>query len=47
MDLLFLILLIVAFVCFVLTALGIAVARINLVGLGLACWVLVSLIKAF
>jgi len=36
-------LLVVAFVCFLLAAIGV-VGRINLVALGLACWVLTLLI---
>ena len=33
------ILLIIALVCFVLAAVGVGLGRINLIGLGLACWV--------
>jgi hypothetical protein len=47
MALLTLILLIAAFVCFLLAAFDARVRRINLVGLGLALWVLVSLNDAF
>lgn len=32
-----------AFVCFVLAALAVAVRRVNLIGVGLAAWVLVPL----
>lgn len=39
-----LILLIVAFGCFVLAALGVATSRINLLSAGLACWVLTVLL---
>jgi hypothetical protein len=35
-----LILMIVAFICFVAAAAGIAAGRLNLIGAGLACWVL-------
>lgn len=41
------ILLLVGFVCFTLAALGVAVPRVNLVALGLACWVLTALIDAW
>lgn len=37
----------IAFVCFVLVALGIGPARLNLLGVGLASWVLVPLIHAW
>ena len=40
------ILLVVAFVCFVAGAVGIA-ARVNLVALGLAAWVLAELLGRF
>ncbi len=46
MELLFLILLVVAFVCFGLAAFGVT-DRVNLVALGLAAWVLTVLIPAF
>jgi hypothetical protein len=36
-------LLLAAFICFVLAAIGIA-ARVNLMAAGLACWVLTALI---
>lgn len=39
-----LILLIVAFICFVLAALGVAVGKVNLIAAGLAFWVLASII---
>ena len=39
-----LVLLIVAFVCFVLTAIGVGAGRISLIGVGLACWVLTAII---
>lgn len=35
-----LILYIVAFICFLLTGLGVSAPRVNLLGIGLACWVL-------
>jgi hypothetical protein len=38
------ILLVIAFVCFLLAAFGVSVPRINFIGLGLACWVLTLLI---
>jgi len=44
-------LLIVGFVCFVLavllTAFAVATPRLNLIALGLACWILTSLIGAW
>ena len=40
-----LILLLIAFICFLLTALGVSAPRINLLGLGLALWVLAVLIQ--
>lgn len=46
MAVLFLILLLLAAVCFVVAASGRAVAKLNLVALGLFFWVLVSLIGA-
>jgi hypothetical protein len=46
MDTLYVILLIVAAICFVLAAFSVTVhARINLVALGLLAWVLVPLIE--
>lgn len=47
MTLLFFILLLAAFVCFLLAALNVAVRRLNLVALGLALCVFVSLVQAF
>jgi len=38
--------LIAAFVCFVLAAVGAAVPRLNLVALGLALWILTVLIES-
>lgn len=38
------VLLLLAFICFVLAAFGVG-ARINLLAVGLACWVLVSLLS--
>lgn len=35
-----------AFLCFGAAALGVVVARFNLVGVGLAAWVLVPLVNA-
>ncbi len=35
-----------AFICFVLAAIGVG-TRVNLLALGLACWVLVSVIGAW
>lgn len=40
-----LLLLILAFVCFVLSALGMPSSRINLQSAGLACWVLTLLVR--
>lgn len=40
-----LILLIAAFVCFVLAAIGVAVPRLNLLALGLALWVLTAIVS--
>ncbi|MDQ3223148.1 MAG: hypothetical protein M3Q75_06725 [Gemmatimonadota bacterium] len=45
MGLLFLLLLIAGFVCFVAAAFG-TFSRVNLIGLGLAFWILVPLIQA-
>lgn len=44
MDVLFLILLVLAFVCFGAAAFGVA-SRVNLMSLGLLFWVLVPLIQ--
>ena len=41
------ILLIVALICFVLAAVGVAVSRLNLIALGLACWVASVLAGAY
>lgn len=41
------ILLLVAFILFVLAALGLPVPRVNLVAAGLACWVFVVLMGAW
>lgn len=38
-----LILMLIAVVCFALAAFGVAVPRVNLVALGLACWALTVL----
>lgn len=38
------ILLVVAFVCFLLAAFNVNIPRLNFIGLGLACWVLTLLI---
>lgn len=46
MSTLFLILYLLAAVFFALAAFGVVVSRINLVALGLLCWVLVPLISA-
>jgi len=40
-----LVLLIAAFILFCLAAGGVAPSRINLVAAGLACWVLIELVK--
>jgi uncharacterized membrane protein len=37
----------IAFVCFVLVAFGVGPSRVNLLGIGLGCWVLVPLIHAW
>jgi hypothetical protein len=39
-----LVLLIAAFILFVVAGVGVAVARVNLVAFGLACWVLADLL---
>jgi hypothetical protein len=39
-----LVLLIIAFICFVVVALGVPTGRVNLLGVGLACWVLTAII---
>ena len=39
-----LILLVAAFVLFVVTALGVPTSRFNLIAAGLACWVLTSIV---
>lgn len=39
-----LILLIAAFICFVASALGASVPRLNLLAVGLACWVLSAIV---
>jgi hypothetical protein len=41
------VLLLAAFILFVLSALGVSASRVNLLAAGLACWVLVLLIKAW
>ncbi len=46
MGLLFLLLLIAGFICFLGAAFG-TFSRVNLIGLGLAFWILVPLIQAF
>jgi hypothetical protein len=38
---------IVAFVCFFLAAIGVAIPRVNMVAAGLACWVLTVLIAGW
>lgn len=42
-----LILMVAAFVLFVLAALSVPVPRVNLIGAGLACWVLAQLLGLF
>jgi hypothetical protein len=42
-----LVLLIVALVLFVLAALSVPVPRVNLIGAGLACWLLAQLVGHF
>lgn len=37
----------IGFLCFIFAAFGVAAARVNLVALGLACWILPALIAAF
>ena len=44
MTALYFVLLLLGFLCFVAAALGL-LARMNLVAVGLACWVLVALIQ--
>lgn len=38
------ILLVAALICFLLTAFGVGVSRINLLAVGLACWVVAELL---
>jgi len=40
-----LLLLILAFVCFLLTAIGVSAPRVNFLGAGLALWVLAVLVQ--
>lgn len=40
-------LLILAFICFLVATFGVAVGRLNLVAAGLACWVLSTLIQVW
>lgn len=40
-------LLLIGFICFTLAAVGVSASRVNLVALGLACWILIPLIAAF
>jgi hypothetical protein len=40
-----LVLMIVAFVCFLLTGLGVSAPRVNLLGIGLACWILAEMLR--
>lgn len=47
MNLLYLILFLAAFICFLLAAFGVAVRRLNLVALGLMLWSLVYVIQLF
>jgi hypothetical protein len=42
-----LVLMVLAFVLFVLAALSVAVPRVNLIGAGLACWILSVLLGHF
>jgi hypothetical protein len=37
----------IAFICFILVAFGVGPARVNLLGVGLAAWVLVPLVNAW
>lgn len=41
------ILLLLGFLCFVLATIGVTAKMVNLVALGLACWILVALIAAW
>jgi hypothetical protein len=41
------ILLLVALVCFLLAAFGVGLSRVNLIALGLACWVTTVLVAAW
>jgi hypothetical protein len=36
---------VLAFICFILTAFGVTVRKVGLIALGLACWVLVPLLE--
>ena len=47
MNTLYFILYLLAFICFVVAALGVAVRRFSLLAAGLAFWVLVPLILSF
>lgn len=44
MDTLILILLVVGLACFVLAAFGVLGGRVNLIALGLACWITTALL---
>jgi hypothetical protein len=46
MDIVMFLLLLAALICFLLAALNVAVVRVGLVALGLACWVAVPLVAA-
>jgi hypothetical protein len=40
-------LLAIAFLCFVLAAFGVSAGPVNLIALGLACWILIPLMAAW
>lgn len=41
------VLLLIGFICFVLATIGVPVPRVNLVALGLACWIFTALLGSF
>lgn len=45
MTVIYVLLLVAALICFILAAFNVAVGKVQLLALGLACWVLVSLIQ--
>lgn len=41
------VLLLIGFICFVLATIGVPVPRVNLLALGLACWIFTVLLGSF